>query len=180
MNNKGFTLIELVVAMVVSSVVISLIGIYTIVGLRNFRDAREETLIQTESEIVMMAIKDKIKSAKDFQVYSDNGIYAVEIIYGAGDNDYYKSYDCAFIYNALDNDLYILNNGESESFGIDFESIDMDDLKKTGLISTYVSGFEITPTTALGAVNNVVNIYIRTSSGRLTYTQSFNVKLRNF
>lgn len=180
MNNKGFTLIELVVAMVVSSVVISLIGIYTIVGLRNFRDAKAETMAQEESEIIVMAIKDKLKSAKNYQVYSEDNIYAVEIIYGEGTDTDYKSYDCAFVYDSSNTDLYITNNGESDTFGIDFENLDMDELRKTGLISQYVTGFEVTPTNALSAINNIANTYIRTTVGRITYTQSFNIKLRNF
>ena len=178
-KDKGFTLVELVVSMVLSSILISGIGIYTIISIRNFRDARAETMAQNESQIVMMALKDKFKSAQDYVEYVGDNIYAVEVLYGDGTDSSYKTYDIAYIFDLSNTDLYIYNGGESDALGIDFSTLNVSNLRRTGLISSYVTNFNVWPGDKGSSLDDIAYIEYDITVGKYTYNQSFNINTRN-
>ena len=180
MNNKGFTLVELIVASLVATIVIASIVTYGMIGVQNFKSAKSETSAQNETEIVVMAMRDRIKTAKDFRVYSSDNIRALELLYGDDSESGYTTYDCAFIYSISDTDMYIVTNGESDSMSIDIESIDLESLKRSNLVSRYITDFQISPNKLNECENGIIDIIIQSSVGNQTYQQSFKVKLRNY
>ncbi len=178
-SNKGFTLVESVVAITVGSVVITAIALFTMMGVKSFRDARFESMALQESSIVMMPMKDVVKAAVDFKVYEDENMYAFEVLYGRDEEGIYRTYDCAYIYSAAQTDLYVYNAGESDSLGIDFSALNLASLRRSGLISTYVTAFEVTPQTREEAEDDMATLRYTVTVGRSSFDQNFSMRIRN-
>lgn len=178
-SSRGFTIVETVVAMVVGSVVIAGIGLFTVIAIRNFRDSRAETLAQTEAEVIMMSFKDKIKTIQDYKVYQDENYYALEMLCGEDESGVYKLHDCAFIYSPSRTDFYIYDAGENDELSIDFETLDPAVLRRTGLISTYMTDFTVSPEEIGLSVDRVVSVSFKVDVGRASGAQSFSIKMRN-
>jgi prepilin-type N-terminal cleavage/methylation domain-containing protein len=57
-DNKGFTLIELIIAMAVAAILIAAVGYFLLVGSKAYESAKYEVDLQAEAQILMNQIKD--------------------------------------------------------------------------------------------------------------------------
>ena len=91
--NKGFTLVEVVVSVVVSSIVILSIALYTGIGIRQFRNSRVETTAIEEMQIVENVLRDKLKLAKDYKVTESIDFYSLELLCTDGTDSSLTTYE---------------------------------------------------------------------------------------
>ena len=194
MNNNGFTLTEVLVATIVSSILTVGIAIYTIVGIRNFNSARTETQAQQEADFMMMQIKDKIKTIKDYRVYDTGEYYVLEVICGAvDDSGIYRNADFAFVYDRTNTDMYMLSYNDNVGYRSDpytveeadeYFSFDADDIneeaKKTSLLSLYATNFTVRPDSMANLdENRTVVVSVEASVGQTTISRSVIGYVRN-
>jgi prepilin-type N-terminal cleavage/methylation domain-containing protein len=59
-ENKGFTLIELIIAMAVAAILIAAVGYFLLVGSKAYESAKYEVDLQAEAQILMNQIKDSV------------------------------------------------------------------------------------------------------------------------
>lgn len=177
-KNAGFTLIELIVAMLAGSAMVAVIVTYAAIGIHQFRDSQAETIAQEEVHIASMVIKDRLKEAKKYRVYNDDNVTALELLYVSGDDDGHCQYDCVFVCNRGLTDLYVINNGEADDLNFSFDSFDFDSLKVEGLVSNYISDFQVFPDELTGT-NNMLTVKFESKVGKSKYVQSFRIRSRN-
>jgi len=193
-NNKGFTLTEVVVASLVGSIVVVGIAVYTIVGVRNFNGARSETQAQLEADFIMMQLKDKLKTVKDYRVTDTGNYYAFEVISGTVDSDgSYKNTDYVFVLDRANTDMYLLSYNDADGYKstlydpkdpdsyFSFNSSDIDaDAKNTSLLSLYATNFVVRPDKIDSIdADRTVTATIETSVGKTTITRSVTGYVRN-
>lgn len=155
-QNSGFTLIELIVSILVSSVVILSAILFLSVCLNNYRDAAAETELMMESQIAVNMIREVVMEAKEpVEVGKCDGEYpyfAVRTEVGldgsaAVENGYYH----LFVHDTKGMHLlYYREEGAGplsaedwiRSNLLDGGTIDKDDLKQT-FLADYVQYMEL-------------------------------------
>ena len=85
----------------------------------------------------------------------------------------------AFIFIPSKHDLYFYNNGEQTALSIDYGALNQDELRRTGLLSDYVTTFEIDPSTKTFAIDKIVTADITITVDRSVFSQTLRVRLRN-
>ncbi len=69
-NNKGFSLVELLIALVIGSILVAGIGSIMIVSSRSFASTSAEAAMQSSAQIVMDHIQDVVVDANQKVYYS--------------------------------------------------------------------------------------------------------------
>lgn len=64
LNNKGFSLLEMIIAAAIATLVISGMGAFLISGVRNYQSSRERTNLQIESQTALNLMTDLIMEGK--------------------------------------------------------------------------------------------------------------------
>lgn len=73
-NNEGFSLVELIVTILISSVVmLAVVGLLT-TGLNLYKSVSAETLLQTEGQAATGRINELVQEAQYLQFYSNDGV----------------------------------------------------------------------------------------------------------
>lgn len=67
-SNKGFTLIELIVALGLSSVVISLVIAFFVINVNNYRKINTETELQFQSQYILSFMSGKIMKSRNISL----------------------------------------------------------------------------------------------------------------
>ena len=82
-SNRGYSLIELIVTVLISSVVMLAVVGFLTAGLNHYRSVNSETLLQMESQMTELFLTELFQEATDFQTVTDSaGSYvdsAVEV-----------------------------------------------------------------------------------------------------
>ena len=190
MNNKGFTLTEVVVAMIVSSIVITCIAVYCLIGIRSFRTVRSESLSQQEADIIMMAVKDKIKTIQNYQVVDNTNYYVFEVLSGVVDADgKYQIADYAFLFDRANTNLYLVSYNDEVGYLADTEELafqfnqselNIEELQQTSLLSQYVTNFQVTPALIKDVgMKQTVDVSIETTVGNISINRVVTGYIRN-
>ena len=82
LSNKGFSLIELIVTMLVSSIVTAAVVGFLAMGLNFYRRTNAETALQTESQVAELFLTELLQECQTYNVltgYPSGVTYAVEI-----------------------------------------------------------------------------------------------------
>jgi prepilin-type N-terminal cleavage/methylation domain-containing protein len=171
MNNKGMSLLELVIAMAISAIVIMMIVSFISAAFRVFRKTNDEVNLQMEAQTTINQLTNILMEAK--KVEKSNKIsttmnwYLIDNIDLAGYNDY------AIIFDHNDNvhKLYLveLNPGDT------YDAVAYTD--QQNLLTEYVDEFTITP---VDGKDNIQSIYLKLTLGNEDYELTKQVKLRNF
>ncbi|MGB4659534.1 MAG: prepilin-type N-terminal cleavage/methylation domain-containing protein, partial [Mobilitalea sp.] len=85
-DNRGLTLIELIIAMAISSIVIGMVIVIISAGSRNFNIAQNEVDIQMEAQTVVNQIEDTIIEASWIEEKSISADVKAYIIYTSQGN----------------------------------------------------------------------------------------------
>ena len=83
-SNQGFTLMELIVTMLISSIVTAAVAGFLSMGLNYYRRTNVETALQTESQVAELFLTELLQEAQDYNVldvgnYPAGVDYAVEV-----------------------------------------------------------------------------------------------------
>lgn len=86
--NRGYSLIELIVTVLISSIIVVAVVGFLTTGLRHYRNVNSEAMLQMESQVAELFITELFQEAEDFRVidstsYPTGVSYAVEIQRGA-------------------------------------------------------------------------------------------------
>lgn len=78
-NNKGFTLIEMIVAIIISTSVTASLIILTNLFFQNFVNAQTESQSQIECQFIESSLKDDISSSDTIKYFNFNDIKAIKL-----------------------------------------------------------------------------------------------------
>ena len=180
MNNKGFTLLELVLAMSISAIVIVCIAVYSSTGIKEFRNARTETMSQIECEAVASNIENKLKVASKYRVLENSERYVIDMISGIMDESKaYKNVNYIYVLDKTTNHIYLINNGESNDYiNNEYESLNIS-FDKNNTLSNYIESINIYPNSSAEAENGYVNIFVKSTVVNMSCVQQTKIRIRN-
>ena len=177
LSNEGFSLIEMVVTMLISSIVVAAVAGFMSMGLNYYRRTNAETVLQTESQIAELFLTELLQESQDYTVHDTGdcpaGVsYVLEvtrdgkpyIVARKGDVLVYGEADPAKT-NVTERIQEVTDKGLDETF-----------------LTRYVSTFTVTPTvrtTAIDAQNGLVNLNLAFDVDGKTYVGNATVSLRN-
>lgn len=67
-SNRGYSLIELIVTVLISSIIVVAVVGFLSTGLRHYRNVNSEALLQMESQVTELFITELFQEAEDFRV----------------------------------------------------------------------------------------------------------------
>lgn len=135
-SNNGFSLIELIVTILISSVVMLAVVGFLSSGLRHFQNVNSETLLQMESQSATLFLTELFQESTDFRViesakYPEGISYAVEV-----------QRDGACVLALMGNELWFSKVTEGGS-----DSAKLNELQTKGrqraFLAKYVDSFQI-------------------------------------
>ncbi|HKL79621.1 MAG TPA: prepilin-type N-terminal cleavage/methylation domain-containing protein [Mobilitalea sp.] len=159
-NNKGTSLIELIIAMAIAAIVLSMIMFLINVSSNNFRRTSNEVNLQMESQTAINQISNLAMEAIEVTREVNGNIE--RYIFENSDADYYT-----IVFDATEMELYQIGPTGFEEAKVAAYN------KEVNLLAEYVDNFEINI-----AVKSV-NIILTSALGEDTFTVSKKVKLRN-
>lgn len=183
LNNKGYTLVELIVAMLIGAIVMLAAAGFMSVGSNLFRNGSSEVNLLLESETALNFVSDLLKESKDYTYYpsvaTSKGRYKVLIVNAKDSGTDYLN-------------LIIFNEQKSllcfEKYEMTYnslEEISLSEIKdlcdKSGLndyLATYVKNFIVTPNSLLD-VDESIELQIYLKNGNSEYESSLLVTSRN-
>ncbi|MBQ9766481.1 MAG: prepilin-type N-terminal cleavage/methylation domain-containing protein [Lachnospiraceae bacterium] len=174
--NGGYSLIELVVTVLISSVVVMAVVGFLSTGLRHYRNVNSETLLQTESQVADLFVTELFQEAKNFYVinsseYPAGVTYAVKIV---GENP-----GVLALYNG---ELWYSDLSDA-SDGIMLNDLINTQGKSKAFLAKYVSDFRLSQATQYSdAVTNrkgLVVVKLDFAVDTKTYSNTMVITLRN-
>lgn len=174
-SNKGFTLMELIVTMLISSVVTAAVAGFFSMGLNYYRRTNAETALQTESQVAELFLTELFQESQYYQYYEGTACptgvtSAVEL--------------------ERDGNLYIVaQKGEYLLYGkvtaptaeARIQQITDESLDKV-FLARYVDTFGVEPANRGDAINNLnglVKLTLEFDADGWSYTGTQTVLLRN-
>lgn len=170
-NNKGMSLLELVIAMAISAIVIMMIVSFISAAFRVFRKTNDEVNLQMEAQTTINQLSDILMEAKKVEesiTVEGYRVYHINLV----DSDY------AIFFNNSDNvhELYLVEYDPSSlPSGVTYDKLSYS--KQQNLLAEYVDEFTITPDNAQGSIQSII---LKLTLGNETYTLTKQIKLRNF
>lgn len=174
-SEGGYTLIELVVTILISSVVVLAVTGFLTTGLKHYRNINAETMLQMEAQVADLFVTELFQEAQDFRVI-DSSAYPAGITYAV---------------EVKRGDTYILalNGGElwfSKVTG-STDAEKLTELKSAGrakaFLAKHVNSFGISGNTTFSdTVNNgkgLVHISVEFVVDSKTYDDNMLIALRN-
>lgn len=177
-SNEGFTLIELVVTMMISSVVVAAVAGFLAMGLNYYRRTNAETALQTESQVAELFLTELLQESQSYVVY-EAGDYPAGVSYAAE--------------ITRDGVAYIVaRKGEVLVFGEVVDQAETDVTERIQSVSSkgleevflarYVQNFTMSPTdrsVAVDTYNGLVRMELSFSVDGKVYSSLSTVTLRN-
>lgn len=160
LDNKGVSLIELILAIAISFIVIAAIISFMSVGTKSYNYAEDEINIQTEGQILMNQISDMIITSNNVKVTGNTvNIYYIDSSYSKKRKEIIYDNATMKIY------LRIINTLSEETTA-------------TGeLLANHVKSFAITDTGA--DINKLIKIQLTLENNKKNYTLSSQSNIRN-
>lgn len=105
-NNKGATLVELIIAMAVAAIVLSMIMVFIFGAAKSFQRTSEEVNLQLEAQTAINQINNIILEAREMEVYPSDGLIdpltgELRYTFQCNNNEFYS-----FIFVKADGVLY--------------------------------------------------------------------------
>lgn len=186
LNNKGFSLVEIIVAITISAFVIIVLTTFMRAGTNNFKQTNDEVQLQSQAQTSMNQIKDFVINADSVKVYGAYGTVYEKAVVILHDDFLHILY-----YQAANQQLYYVKMSRSISgfLGSEAEvqamstSLTENVFDKKNLMAQYVSEFQMDtdiydPTT--GAVTGKsVTIHMTIRYHSKEYPVDSKVTLRN-
>lgn len=150
LNNKGFSLIELLVAMAIGSIVLSAVLLLLTQGLKGYTKQTLTSQLEDEANLALNQISDAIMEADCIKVSSDTGNYSLVT----------KDSTTTYEYNATDHKVYLTTiPGASGS-----------------LVCSHVDEFEVDAITTTNPVRIKVTLTLKAENVTRTVTRTTNVR----
>lgn len=174
-NNKGFSLVELIVTMLISTIITTAVAGFLSMGTQFYRRTNAETVLQTESQIAELFLTELIQEASEYTVLdttsSPFGVTdAVRVVRDGAP-------------------VLVVKKGNQLWYGSAVGSSDMDQIeyvaglgKAEAFLASHVEEFKVTPEDhgkAITDENGIVKIDFTFKVDEREYKESAFVSLRN-
>lgn len=174
-SDRGYSLIELVVTILMSSVVmIAVVGFLT-AGLRHYRNVNSETLLQMEAQVTDLFLTELFQEAQDFRVM-DSSVYPTGISYAVEVKRDGTTYALAL----NEGELWIAEVTAGNDAG---NLLELQSKGRAGaFLAQYVDSMQIASGTfseAVNSWNSLVNVRVAFKADTKTYNSDILVSLRN-
>lgn len=184
LDNRGFTLVELIVGMLIATIVMLAAASLTAAGSNLFGSGSGEVNLSVESETALSFVSDILKEAKDYVYYpsvvTDSGRYKVltVLVSDKGDN-----YCDMIIFNESENLLCFEKDKITQD--VVLKDISLKDIKnkcdnsgRNNYLAMYVKNFVVTPDNYSDAKDSIeLQLYFK--NGKSEYESSILVTSRN-
>ncbi len=201
-NNSGFSLVELIVAMLITSVVSLGVMAFVSLATREYTTTNSEVGIQMESSSAEDFITKTIREATDFKIIPadddpNKATYNYKALFVRGAEVEKGKYKISVFVCYPENKLLLYNSEVAEkvtyytSDNLNLESLtgtgkmipNMLDDPKQYLLANYVESFDVTEDTYEGTTkeddNKVLDLELSYKYGSKAFSHTFKVKVRN-
>lgn len=161
-NNKGTSLIELVIAMAIAAIVLSMIMLFISGAAKSFRRSSDEVNLQMEAQTTINQISKIAMEARDLDIYSATG-------------------DKRFTFECNHNEFYTFIFVPTEMMVYQVQTTDFIQAQSATysmqqhFLAEYVKSLDITENTE----NKSATIKLELSLGSEEYTLSKTIRMRN-
>lgn len=168
-NNKGFTLVELMISITIFAIVVAAAVGFMVAGSRSYSSMTNRVNLDFESQLAMNQVSDYIIDCNACLYYKNDTLY---VINKNSDGTYTANY---FQYNA-DGGIYFGTSSASYSSAT---NIYLCTVTPTDLLTTDVTEFLVVPISSDGVNVTSAAVTINFSKGSATYNGEKRVALRN-
>lgn len=177
LSNEGYSLIELIVTMLVSSIVIAAVAGFLSMGLNYYRRTNAETALQTESQVAELFLTELLQECQSYTVL-ETGDYPAGVSYAVEVSRDGVAYIVAkkgevLVYGAVDPTKTTPTERIQSVSGESLEDV---------FLARYVQTFTLDPTERSSAVENqngLVKMELKFSVDDKVYVSRSTVTLRN-
>lgn len=184
LNNKGYTLVELIVAMLIGAIVMLAAAGFVSLGSNLFRNGTSDVNLSVESETALNFVSDLLRESKDYIYYpsieAQTGRYKALVV---NTSDSGIDYVNVIVFNESES-LLCYEKQELPS-GDTLSDITLSDIKAicdaSGIndyLASYVKNFIVTPS-EFEDVNESIKLQIYLKAGNSEYESSLLVTSRN-
>lgn len=188
-DNRGFTLVELIITMAVMTIVAGAIGVLMMQGSKSYSSAKSELDLQMESQTLLAQLNTMIMESNSAHYDDTNHIltlYQIKTIPAtagavSGGAVTKEVKDTKFI-QLKNNKLYLYEHDHDQTKPASGGSVDCGGCGKytsDGLLADYMEDFTVTPKGALPEGNNAITVHLKMKSGKRTYDAEATTKIRN-
>ncbi len=168
MNQKGMTLLELIISMAISLIVVMMIISFISGALRVFKKTNNEVNLQMEAQTSINQLANILMEAKGITQSSTDTRYLIDNV------DELGYADSVLIFDSTQNKLYYKENVTKD----DYESVTP--IPEEQLLAEYVDEFKISSVGTDGIVTITMKLAIGEGAEQETYEIAKRVKLRNY
>ena len=188
-NNRGFTLVELLVSLLVSSMVILSASLFLSATIRTYNYSNTEVSLQMESQIALNLLENLVIESTECE-YDDAYVYQAD-----SDNSYVCTLFEIYSTDESGNSILYLIIHDAEDSMLLLKKLDLtggvsaDDIKNTvkeaieaekpALLANYVTKLKVSPASLDTDTEGLVRIDIELEYNDKTYTSSTSISLRN-
>jgi len=120
-NDKGFSLVELLVAITVSAIVLLGMAFFMVSSTKTYEATNDEVFIQAEAQDTLNLLKNFIMEGKDFQIIKDGSNVIGLKIYNESQDTYKYNY---IIYKASEGKMYFDKKNEANKYSLNEDPTD--------------------------------------------------------
>lgn len=136
MNNKGFTLVEIIVAMIIGVLASTTIVLILRMSFTNYKSLNLESQVQIENQVLTEQLKSRLQSCDSFVKYSKDDFTIIEI------HSYDEMYDDYMYFNYLLAENQCFLSVTTETLNNESVSINKDNFD---YLANYVTDVVLTP-----------------------------------
>ncbi len=199
-SNQGFSLMEMLLCVLLSSIVISAIGGFMVTSIKQYNHVDREVNLQIETQTTLNQLSKMIKEADNVQYAADGNGGSYAVIYSnlertlAGGNPATAAkikivWFCADADPNKPGKMYLFDTNDISSYSAAMAEIGTNTPTTGNLLADYVYGFDVKSAngtglgSGLGSDQNSVNITLDLKNvfktDEKTYTATDTIKLRN-
>lgn len=185
-DNRGFTLVELVISMAIMSIVAGTVGILMVQGSKGYRNAKSELDLQMESQTVMAQLNTMIMESNMVNYDPVNQVmtlYQIETLPATAGavSIPTKVRNVKFI-QYKNEKLYLYEHDHDQIKPASGGSVSCSGCGKytsDGLLAEYIESFSVTPEGDLNKDCKTVTIHLGMKNGIKKYDADVTTKIRN-
>ncbi len=176
LSDDGFSLMELIVTMLVSSIVIAATAGFLSAGMRYYQNANAETIVQTESQIAELFLTELLQESKD---YKELSVAGTDATYALMVKRAISGTDVVSVVVLKDSQLWYADVTEGTDAAMINAVITAG--KANAFLADHVTQTDVIPDDWSTAAGNkgLLNLKLKFNVSGKTYTETATVSLRN-
>lgn len=159
LDNKGFSLIELIISIAISVVIMGAAFVFVMIGTKNYNNANKTTNVQHEMSFVNNMLGEAIKSGDNDTAIIRKLSSGDQILY-LGDKTTTGQNKKVFYYSKADKVLYVYESRTSSITSLsNLDVYTPDSDKSDHVVSKYVDSFDVTWASSDGSGEPITSEY---------------------